>query len=559
VVTDLDRDDAPPGRAASRAGGALRTLGKYRFIASLGHGGMAEVFLAVAMGPAGFNKLQVIKRLRPNLADDPELCAMFLDEARLAARLNHKNVVQTNEVDRIDGQYFMAMEYLDGQPLHRVLGRARQLGRRVPMAAIARITAEALEGLQYAHDLCDYDGEPLSIVHRDVSPQNVFVTYDGQVKIVDFGIAKAARRAVDTDTGVIKGKLAYMAPEQAFSPSDEIDRRADVFSVGVMLWEMLAERRLWHDLGDPQILAALVRDPPRLDSVQPDVAPALSRLCERALAHDREHRHASAAALRAEVLRVAQPCAAEELGGFVEALFGQERAEIKARIARQVDVVTGDEAADLLDLDRGSLPRRSQWPAPIPPPSPPRAVPAGPVSETPPPSTVTARRAPVAAPAETSGPHRTLFAEHHRPQSRAPLVGGALLVAAAAAFYLATAGGREAPRPAASASASASASAAPVEATAPPAGPAPAGTYVHLHLAANPLEARIVVDGAPLPSNPFDGKFLKDGAVHRVQFEAAGFLPQSRVLVFDKDQALDVPLQPRPRVDPGGMKPDPYR
>ncbi len=242
-------------------GGLPQSLGKYRFVATLGHGGMAEVFLAVALGPAGFNKLQVIKRLRPNLAEDPDLCAMFLDEARLAARLNHRNVVQTNEVDRVDGQYFMAMEYLDGQPLHRILVQAKKLGRPLPLPAISRVLCDALAGLHYAHQLADYDGAPLGVVHRDVSPQNIFVTYDGQVKIVDFGIAKAARRAVETETGVIKGKVSYMAPEQAFG---DVDGRADVFAVGVVLWELVAGRRLWQGMGDPEILGALVREVPRL-------------------------------------------------------------------------------------------------------------------------------------------------------------------------------------------------------------------------------------------------------------------------------------------------------
>jgi len=216
------------GRASS-----ANVLGKYRLIAELGHGGMAEVFLAVAQGPAGFNKLTVIKQIRPQLADDPEFLSMFLDEARLAARLNHPQIVQTNEVGHEANRYFIAMEYLEGQPLNRVVNR---VGReRFPLAMHIGLLADTLAGLHYAHDLTDYDGTPLEVVHRDVTPHNIFITYEGQVKVVDFGIAKAMNSSSETKTGVLKGKVAYMAPEQA--RGEKVDRRADVFSVGVMLWE----------------------------------------------------------------------------------------------------------------------------------------------------------------------------------------------------------------------------------------------------------------------------------------------------------------------------------
>src|SRR5215470_12051463 len=159
-------------------------FGKYRLIAELGHGGMADVYLAVARGPAGFSKLVVIKRLRANLVDEPEFVSMLVDEARLAGRLNHPNVVQTNEVAQVGDQYFIAMEYLDGQPFHRILHRSEKL-QPFPFALHLRVLADVLAGLHHAHELKDYDGSPLGVVHRDTTPQNVFVTYDGQVKVVD--------------------------------------------------------------------------------------------------------------------------------------------------------------------------------------------------------------------------------------------------------------------------------------------------------------------------------------------------------------------------------------
>src|SRR5215472_7080887 len=232
--------DGPTSRSVSRSGGPILApqcyspkrmcpvpesprgapqerprLGRYELIAILGHGGMADVYLAVSRGPAGFNKLIVIKRLRPDLAADPSFRDMFLDEARLAARLNHPNVVSTFEVGEEGSSIYLAMEYLEGQPLNLVVREASKKHVSLPEELYARILADALMGLHYAHKLADYDGSPLRVVHRDVSPHNIFVTYDGQVKMLDFGIAKAESKATQTEVGVLKGKVAYMAPEQA--------------------------------------------------------------------------------------------------------------------------------------------------------------------------------------------------------------------------------------------------------------------------------------------------------------------------------------------------------
>ena len=204
---------------------------------------MADVFLAVQSGPtgSGFQKLMVVKRLRQNLADEPEFVAMLVDEARIAARLNHPNVVQTNEVGELNGQYFIAMEYLDGQPLHRIQHRNAQRQKDGATAPFSKdlqyvVLLDVLAGLHHAHELLDYDGTPLQIVHRDMTPHNIFVTYEGQVKVVDFGIARAVGRSAETRQGIIKGKVRYMAPEQAIGHN--VDRRADVFAIGIILWEV---------------------------------------------------------------------------------------------------------------------------------------------------------------------------------------------------------------------------------------------------------------------------------------------------------------------------------
>jgi serine/threonine-protein kinase len=223
---------------------------RYQTIAPIGRGGMAEVFLAVMTSAGGVSKLAVLKQIWPELAGDPHFLAMFLDEARLSVRMSHPNLVQTYEVIDDGTRLAIAMEYLDGQPLARVMNRLRG-AQALDLPLRLRIVARVLAALDYAHELHDYDGTPLAVVHRDVSPHNVFITYEGGVKLVDFGVAKNLASAHQTRPGTLKGKFSYMAPEQFLGrPSD---RRADIFSVGVMLWEMLAERRFWNGASDNEI------------------------------------------------------------------------------------------------------------------------------------------------------------------------------------------------------------------------------------------------------------------------------------------------------------------
>ena len=217
----------------------LQRLGKYRFIAEIGRGGMADVYLAVMEGPSGFSKLIAVKMLRQQFAEQLEGREMFLNEARLASRLDHPNVVSVLEVGEEDGNLFIAMEYLRGQPLSRLLARTRTAeSELVPLTVQLRILAEALAGLQHAHDSKDFDGTALQLIHRDVTPHNIFVTYDGIVKVLDFGIAKAVSNSNETREGILKGKVAFMAPEQLMAES-VIDRRVDIYAVGCCLWEKI--------------------------------------------------------------------------------------------------------------------------------------------------------------------------------------------------------------------------------------------------------------------------------------------------------------------------------
>src|SRR6476659_1558183 len=275
---------APRSEAKIESTGTT-AFGKYQLFASLGRGGMADVFLSVARGQMGFNKLAVIKRLRQALAEEPSFRNMFLDEARLAARLSHPNIVHTYEVGEQNGVYFIAMEYLEGQSLNKVLKEALRRKEGIEPELGARIIADALGGLAYAHALADYDGRPLGIIHRDVSPHNIFVTYDGHTKVVDFGIAKAALSSTETEVGVLKGKVAYMSPEQAMG--GRIDQRADLFAMGIVLWELIARQRLMTGDNAANTLHRLMNEPiPRLSAAVPGIDPNLEMIVMRALEKD---------------------------------------------------------------------------------------------------------------------------------------------------------------------------------------------------------------------------------------------------------------------------------
>jgi serine/threonine protein kinase len=278
----------------------MEPFDEYVLVGKLGHGGMAEVFLALAQGPSGFRKLYVVKRLHGHYKDDRQLVEMFLDEARLAARLSHPHVVQTYKVGSHAGHHFLAMEYLDGQPMNRLLKRCVDRQETVPLTLAARILSDALDGLDYAHNAADFDGTPLGIVHRDISPHNIFLTYEGQVKILDFGIAKAVTQESNTRVGTIKGKFAYIAPEQA--RGEAVDPRADLWSMGVTMWELLAGRRLFRGATEVAVLQASLSEPvPPLSSVRPDVARELVEICERALQRDPSLRWPSAKSMKAEL------------------------------------------------------------------------------------------------------------------------------------------------------------------------------------------------------------------------------------------------------------------
>ena len=275
-------------------------IGKYKLVRLIASGGMAEVYLARQAGAAGFEKLVCLKRILPHLARDKQFVEMFLNEARLAARLDHPNIVSIFDLGEANGNYFIAMEFIDGPSLRAAAKRALERGERLPIPEIVKVVSMAAAGLHYAHELTDAGGKPLGLVHRDISPDNVLVHRNGAPKVVDFGIAKAASSSSSTRTGTLKGKIAYMPPEQL--RGDPLDRRTDVFALGVVLYELLAGQRPW--VGDSEVSLIgriMTEDPPPLSTLRPDAPAGLVAVLDRALAKDREARCASCHDLQADL------------------------------------------------------------------------------------------------------------------------------------------------------------------------------------------------------------------------------------------------------------------
>jgi serine/threonine-protein kinase len=304
------------------------TLGKYTLIRKLATGGMAEVFLARADGPMGFAKKCVVKRILPHFNDDPRFIEMFLGEARLAAELNHPNLVSIFDFGQHNGQYFLAMEYIDGANL-RVLNQAtrRQLGpMSLPLAA--RIIALAAEGLHFAHELRSEQGEFLNLVHRDISPDNILVARNGSVKVVDFGIAKASTQPHLTKSGMIKGKMAYMPPEQL--ARQPLDRRADLFALGIVFYELVTGGMPFDATSEVSIIQAIMSQKPleKPTVYRPDCPPDLEAIVNKCLEKDREKRYPSCVELQADleafIKRSGETVGTREISQLVETVFAHE-------------------------------------------------------------------------------------------------------------------------------------------------------------------------------------------------------------------------------------------
>jgi hypothetical protein len=310
-----------------------RAVGRYRLYEPIAAGGTATVHYGRMIGPAGFARTVAVKRLHREYARDPEFVAMFMDEARLAARVHHPNVVQTLDVVADEGELLLVMEYLPSVSLSQLIQASRARSERPPAPIGAAIASGILRGLHAAHEATDEDGEPLDIVHRDVSPQNVLVGSDGTARVLDFGIAKATGRATQvTREGQIKGKFAYMAPEQVTNVG--VTRQSDVFAASIVFWELLTGQRLFHADSEPALLAAVLSGPIRAPStVAPELGPELDRILLRGLARDVSVRYASGREMALDVEANTALASPSQVGEWVERLAGDDLALRAARVA----------------------------------------------------------------------------------------------------------------------------------------------------------------------------------------------------------------------------------
>jgi len=296
-------------------------LGRYALFDQIAEGGMATVHLGRLVGPVGFSKIVAIKQMHESAARNPDFVAMFLDEARLSGRVQHPNVVATYDVIAKGGEAFLVMEYVHGESLSALLRAARKREQRLAPAIAVHILCDVLSGLHAAHEATDEFSEPLRLVHRDVSPQNIMVGVDGVARVLDFGIAKAAGRLQETQTGQLKGKIGYMAPEQLLGRP--LDRRVDVFAAGIVLWEAISGRKMFDADNSGQLMYQVLEfEIPPLSTLV-DVPLALSRAVERATKRDPNERFATAREFARELERSTALVSSREIGEWVTELCGE--------------------------------------------------------------------------------------------------------------------------------------------------------------------------------------------------------------------------------------------
>lgn len=333
----------------------LRVVGRYALYGQLATGGMATVHFGRLLGPVGFSRTVAVKRLHPQFAKDPEFRAMFLDEARVAARIQHPNVVATLDVVSEADELFLVMDYVRGESFSRLLRLARKKSLSVPAEFVGSVVAGALHGLHAAHDAKDERGQPLRVVHRDVSPQNVLVGVDGVARVLDFGVAKAAARAQVTREGQMKGKLSYMSPEQL--RSQDVDRRSDVFAAGVMLWEAVAGRRLFSGDRPQDVLEKILNQTtPAPSRINPQADLRLDALVLRALDKDPDRRFQTAREFAIAVEEAMQPLGPRETGEWVEEIAGDRLDQRDAALAEiegisSVSELSEPELPSLISMD----------------------------------------------------------------------------------------------------------------------------------------------------------------------------------------------------------------
>lgn len=524
-------------------------MGRYRLLAELGRGGMADVYLAMTAGPGGFSKLLVIKQLR--VSDDAHLVGMFLDEARLAARVSHPNIVQTFEVVHEGSRAFMVMEFLDGPSLSRLRRAASKRGQRVPLGIELRILRDALLGLQYAHDLKGYDGKAMGVVHRDFTPQNLIVTYDGDTKIVDFGIAKALDQQSQTTVGMFKGKLTYVPPEQLMGQA--VDRRADLFAAGVVLYEAVTGTSPWKEMTNAAITHALASGQiPRLMEAATEY-PELAAICDQAMAVDPDDRFSTAEDMRLALDEFVKERKLEvsraDVSAFVSSMLGDVRDRTRQVIEAQLKKQTALPAADTLAQGLPTLDGFTPSPAAK---VVGRSLPALMASDSFP-DTGRSMRSSAVTPVPSQGVSVAAIAVlvfailvltgvivflALRPSSPAP-------VATAPQPVVAPQPEEHRPRPV-------RAEPPPEETPEPAAASAtPTPARVSVRIKSSPSNARLFLDDLELPSNPFQGDYPLDSSVHELRISAPGFVDVRRGVQFERDVTIDISLSRQPPPRPG--------
>lgn len=480
---------------------APERVGPFWLLGALGKGGTAEVFLVTADTPVGLAKIEVLKRPRGDF-DDPELVSMFIDEGRVGSRLNHPNVVRTTDVGMYAGRPHISMEYVEGQSLHRVIHDARE-GRLALDAELSLfIIREVLEGLSYAHTLRDFDGSPLSIVHRDVSPGNVLLSYAGEVKLCDFGIARAALRLAQTQPGIIKGKARYMAPEQ--KQNGGFDHRVDIYAVGVVAWELLS--------GRPLSLDEVAGAPPSLIDEGADVALELDAIIMRALARDPDERFQTAEdmleALEELTLAARLKVQRKRLSNLLMSAYESERRERRALVQRRLDQVREGRVREQLPKLHG----------------------AG--DSLPPEPTSVSLRPPVSTPTSGVVSRRTAVT---RGALAASLV-GVMLGGIVLFIQLHESETAPASQPASLETSDASA---PAPAMSVSGEPRP----VELLVEVSPSDASLIFDGQPVEGPELRVVRPASSVEHRLEIVAAGYKTVERSIVLERDTVLRVSLE----------------
>lgn len=484
-------EDRSPAARTDEDAPLPERVGGYAPICRLGRGGTSDVYLGLSVGSeSDFRKLVVLKLLQPELRRDPYSAEMFRREARIAARLSHPNTVQTFAIEETDDCSVLVMEYLEGAPLGAVLRCAARDPEREHLGPLLGAVAQALSGLHYVHELSDFDGECLQLVHRDIKPGNIFITYDGDVKVLDFGIAKVSAQARDATTSTyLKGTAQYMAPE-LINDVAAVDRRSDIFSMGVVLWELAHGRRLWGSKTNGEIFRGLVMGdlPLGRPGEHPDVAPQLDRLCRRAMSIAPQDRHQTAEEMRQDVLTVLEELrldhGRERLASLMETWFGAARRRRASEISERIATLAPGRAPTTLPpVDSPSMPGGS--------------VASG-----------SAMSATLATP---RGPSRSVWL---------PLLAALTLSMGGVAAWVAS-------------------RAAPVASA-----PAP-GENVVVRISAQPTHAEILLDGVRLDGNPVHLERPIDDAPHTLVVRASGYEQRYLELRLDRSRDIDLTLLPQ--------------